>query len=155
MDTPPGSDPLPNQPTPPPADNPPPAATASPAPGPGPTIAPSESNKDDRTLAMVAHLIGIVTSFLGPLVIWIMKKEQRGYLEDQAREALNFQLTLLMVWAAWFVLTLIPFIGCFIGPLSIVIFVGTVVLGIIAAIKANDGVAYRYPFCIRLIAASP
>lgn len=101
-------------------------------------------------LAMIAHLGGIVTSFIAPLVIWQMKKAESSFVEDQAKEALNFQLTVLMAIVAWSILIWVPFVGCLLLPLGLV-FIGALVLMIMAGIKANDGVRYRYPFVIRLV----
>ena len=52
------------------------------------------SEKDDRTFGMLAHLLGAFTSFVGPLVIWMIKKEESPFVDDQGKEALNFQITI-------------------------------------------------------------
>lgn len=116
-----------------------------PAPAGGPYAGP-EPTKDDRTMAMLAHLLGIL-GFLGPLIIWLIKKDQSPFVNDQGKEALNFHLTLLIGWVVG-VATICLGVGLFIVPLVWV--VGTV-FSIIAALKANNGVAYRYPIAIRFI----
>ena len=100
-------------------------------------------------MAMLAHLLGIVTSFLGPLILWLVNKDkpEAAFSTDQAKEALNFQITLLIVYVIGVVLSVI-IIGAFINMLA---WVAGLVLAILAGIKANEGVEYRYPFALRLI----
>lgn len=104
---------------------------------------------DDRTFAMLTHLSCILFGFIVPLVMWLINKDkpERAFLTDQAREALNFQITLLIGYIIGMVLTII-LIGALI---SFAVWVVCVVFSIIAALKAKDGVAYRYPFGLRLI----
>ncbi len=115
---------------------------SAPAPYAGP-----EPDSDSRTMAMLAHLLAIFIGFLGPLIIWLVKKDQSPFVNDQGKEALNFQLTVLI---AWFVAGLLAclVVGIFLFPL---IWIGNLILCIIAAVKANRGEAYRYPFNIRFI----
>jgi uncharacterized Tic20 family protein len=106
-------------------------------------------SKDDRTMAMLAHLLAIFTGFLGPLIIWLVKKDQSAFVNDQGKEALNFQLTVLIAWIAGGILTCVTLgIGMVFLP---IIWIGNLVLCILATIAANKGEAYRYPFAIRLI----
>ena len=106
-----------------------------------------EVPKDARTMGMLCHLLGIFLGFIGPLVIWLIKKDESPFVDDQGKEALNFQITIL--------------IAMFIGGLTACIIIGFVLMAvaglyalifsIIGAMKANNGEAYRYPFAIRLI----
>jgi uncharacterized Tic20 family protein len=91
--------------------------------------------------------------FLGPLIIWLVKKDSMPFVNDQGKEALNFNITVAIASLALLLLSIVTFgIGLFIAvPLWIVIGIAWLVLTIIAGIKANDGVAYRYPFTLRLI----
>ncbi len=107
---------------------------------------PSGVSKDERTWAMVAHLIGII-GFLGPLIVWLIQREKMPFVDDQGKESLNFQLTVLIAWLISGVLSCFA-IGLFVIP---VIFLGNIILCILAALKANEGVAYRYPVIIRMI----
>jgi len=102
------------------------------------------SEKDDKTFGMLAHLLGAFTSFVGPLVIWMIKKEESPFVDDQGKEALNFQITVLIGFVG---LMVIPFAGC----LSPVIWIAGLVFSILGCLKANEGIAYRYPFALRLI----
>ena len=105
--------------------------------------------QDDRTMAMIGHLSGIIAGFIGPLIIWLINKDkpEKGWLIGQSKEALNFQITIAI---AWFVAILLSFllIGFLLYP---VILIGNIILCIMAGMKANEGVDYRYPFALRLI----
>jgi uncharacterized Tic20 family protein len=118
-----------------------------------------------RQWAMFAHLSallgGLLTTawggsigcFIGPLVIWLVKKDTMPFVEDQAKEALNFNITVAIIFLVLFLMTIFTLgIGIIItGPLFFIVGIAWLVLTIVAAIKANDGVAYRYPLTLRLI----
>ena len=110
----------------------------------------SGATSDDRTFAMLTHLSCIIFWFIVPLVMWLINKDkpERAFLTDQAKEALNFQITLTIGYVIGAVLTII-LIG---GLINFALWILCVVFSIIAALKAKDGVAYRYPFALRLIA---
>ncbi|EIL97896.1 hypothetical protein UUA_13785 [Rhodanobacter thiooxydans LCS2] len=102
---------------------------------------------------MFAHLsalVGVIIplgSIIGPLVIWLIKKDTMPFVNDQGKEALNFNITVgiaaIVSWILCFIL--IGFL------LLAVLAVGWVVFVIIATIKANEGTTYRYPFTLRLV----
>jgi len=98
-------------------------------------------------MAMLAHLLGIVLSVIGPLIIWLIKKDEHPFVDQQGKEALNFQITLLIGYVIGSVLTVVC-IGAIILPL---VWLLGIIFGIIAAMKANEGIAYRYPFAIRIV----
>ena len=112
-----------------------------------------EVDKESRTMAMLCHLSsfsGFIIPFgniLGPLLIWLLKKESSSFVDDQGREAINFNITVMLAYIVSGILTLV-LIGIF---LLIVVFLIDVILTIIATIKANEGQAYRYPFNIRFL----
>ncbi len=122
-------------------------------------------SQDERTWALVAHFSvligGLVTygwaasfgSFLGPLIIWLIKRDTMPFAADQAKEALNFGITLMIICVALLMLTILSLgIGAILTiPLFLLIGVAALVMVIIAAVKANEGVAYRYPMTIRLV----
>ena len=109
----------------------------------------SAASQEDRTLALITHLSGIVLGFIVPLIIWLVNKDKpdKGFLNDQAKEALNFQITLLIVYVIGTILTVI-LIGALI---NLAAWIACIILSIMAGLKANEGVAYRYPFALRLI----
>ena len=112
-------------------------------------------SKDERTFGMLAHLLGIFTGFIGPLVIWLVKREGNAFVDDQGKEALNFQISIALAfvagWIVTFVLVRIPFLGCIVSLVFPAIMICNLIFCIMACIKANDGVKYRYPFALRLI----
>jgi uncharacterized Tic20 family protein len=123
-----------------------------------PTGAPGANEKQWAVFAHLSALLGgMLTSgagiFLGPLIIWLVKKDTMPFVADQAKEALNFAITVLLAFAALVILTVITFgVGAVLSvPLGLVIAIAALVLIIIAAIKANEGIAYRYPIALRLV----
>lgn len=116
-----------------------------------------EIDKNQRLWATLAHLSAVAMYFtaighlLGPLIIWLAKREGNPFIDDQAREALNFQISITLYYLAAFVL-IFTIIGIFIAiPALAVIGIFQIVCMIVAAIKANDGVAFRYPLTLRLV----
>lgn len=108
---------------------------------------PAVPSKDDCNLGMLAHLLGIFTSFVGALILWIIKKDESAFIGENAKEALNFQITLAIGWVIAMMLTVI-LIGALLFPLLIII---NLVFCILGAIAASKGELYKYPFAIRLV----
>ena len=111
------------------------------------------SEKEKRQWAMFAH-IGTFSSmfvplgnFIVPIIIWQLKKHESDFVVEQAKESLNFQIT-LVIYALLSILLCFIFIGFFL-IFALVIF--GLIMVIIGGIKANDGEDFRYPMCIRLI----
>ena len=109
--------------------------------------------KDERMWGMLCHLTafsGFIIPFgsiIAPLIIWLIKKEEMPFVDDQGKESLNFQLTMLIAFIISFVLMFV-----FIGFLLIgVLCIYEIVVVIMASMKSNDGVRYRYPWAIRFI----
>ena len=138
--------------------------TSAPPPPPPQPSASGIPSKEERQWAMFAHLSALVGglltsavggwgSFIGPLVIWLMKKDELPFAGEQAKEALNFNITVSAIFLILLLLSVLTLgLGLLITvPIMIIVGLGALVLVIIAAIKANEGVAYRYPFTIRLI----
>jgi uncharacterized Tic20 family protein len=116
------------------------------------TLAPppeGAASQEDRTIALLTHLSGVVLSFIVPLIVWLIHRDKpdRAFLTDQSKEALNFQIAIAIAFLACSVLTLI-LIGMVLMPL---VWLFNLIFCILAGIKANEGVAYRYPFTLRLI----
>lgn len=131
------------------------AATHGPPPAPG-VHTPSA---DSRNLAVVAHLsalIGLagVPSFIGPLVVWMLHRDRDPWVAEQARDALNFNLSLLVYAGAALALTILTIgLGLLVVvPAAIVAAAGWLVVTVLAAIRAADGERYRYPLTLQLIA---
>ncbi|MDB6164647.1 MAG: rane protein [Xanthomonadaceae bacterium] len=114
-----------------------------------PPVPTGTASQEDKTLALLTHLSGIVLCFIVPLIVWLTHKDKadKPFLNDQAKEALNFQITMFIVYLVCKVLILIV-IGFFLLPVAWIV---NLIFCILAGLKANEGVAYRYPFAIRLI----
>lgn len=153
MNTP--SDNMPPSPPPEPPTAPPPQPPVAPPtpPSPPPVQPPAQSAEsagtDDRNLAMLAHLSGIVFGFIVPLIVWLMNKDRadKAYLCSEAKEALNFQITLLIAYIVCMVLTIIV-IGVFLFWL---VWLANLVFCILAAVEVNRSGRYSYPFTLRLL----
>ncbi|WP_137886485.1 DUF4870 domain-containing protein [Pseudomonas sp. 2FE] len=110
-------------------------------------------SQEVRQWAMFCHFaafLGLVFPFgnlLGPLIVWQIKKDLDPFVDAQGKEALNFQITVALAALVCILLMLVVIGFALLGLLSI----GALVLTIIAGIKANEGQAYRYPFCWRLL----
>ncbi len=129
------------QPTPPPA-----APQGAPTGAPQPVAAAPLSQEQDVQWGSFAHLGGIV-GFLPSLIIWLVFKDRGSFTNTEAKEALNFQITIVFAYIVGSILTFI-LIGVFIVWAAWIV---SVVFSIIAFLKAKDGQHYRYPFAIRLI----
>lgn len=113
----------------------------------------NDISQDEKTWGMLAHLstlVGLIVPFgtiLGPLVVWLIKKDTMPFVADQGKEALNFNITVLIAMIIGGILTLV-LIGVLV---MIAVGLAWLVLTIIAALAANKGEAYRYPFTLRLV----
>ncbi len=111
-------------------------------------------SRDQRTWGMLAHLCALIGysvvpfgNVVAPLIVWLIKKDQSWFIDDQAKESLNFQISIVI-----YILISIPLVVLLIGIfLFIIIYVFAIVMVIVASIKANNGVPYRYPLTLRFI----
>ena len=122
-----------------------------------PTEQPTENepNKDACLWATLCHLASLTAflgiplgNVLGPLIIWLIKKDVFPFVERHGKEALNFQISIVIYCLAATPLMCLAGLGVFvIAALAII----DVIFLIIAAVSANKGQEYRYPICIRFI----
>ena len=121
-------------------------------------------NAEERQWGMFAHLSllagGLISGwnggwgfFIGPLIIWLVKKETMSWASEQAKEALNFGILVSAIYIVLWCLTIMTLgIGIFLtGPLMMLVGIAVLVFSIMGAVKANEGHAYRYPVNIRII----
>jgi uncharacterized Tic20 family protein len=103
--------------------------------------------QDEKTLALLAHVLGFFGSFIVPLIIYLVKKDESPFIREHAKEALNFHISMAIYYIISIILIII-----LVGIIGL-IFLGTfsLVVSVVAAIKAMDGKPYRYPLCIRFI----
>lgn len=113
-----------------------------------------EIDKDARMWAMFCHLsalaglvVPVVGCIIGPLIVWQIKKEEFPFVDEQGKEAVNFQISML-IYGVVAALLIFACIGTVLLP-AVAIF--DLIFLLIAAVKANDGQHYRYPLTIRFI----
>ncbi len=126
------------------------------------------TEQEEKNWILMIHLTGLLGSFaivlgglLIPLVLWLIKRDQSECVNDQGREVVNFQLSLIVcsLGIVLFCGVLILGLGAastlFLVPLGILAMIALVlcqwIFGIIGAIRASEGVAYRYPLNLRMI----
>jgi uncharacterized Tic20 family protein len=150
VDAPPPPPPPPQQPPPPP----PPTEDAAAGQVP-PASAPKPATPSGRAWAMACHLTPLIDfgltflmyGFALPLILWLVKRDTDPEVDYHGKESLNFQLNLLF----WYLLS-IPLSFCLIGiPLFFALWIGKIVLCVVAAVKTAEGERYRYPFIYRVI----
>lgn len=110
-------------------------------------------SKEQKNWAMIGHLSALlflwsgIGGMLGPFIVWLMRKDDMPFAAQQAKEALNFQITMFLLGILAWILALILIGFLLLG----ILFIVDLVLTIIAAMKAGEGIAYRYPFNLRLV----
>lgn len=106
-----------------------------------------ETSQDAKNMGMLCHLLGFFTSFLGPLILWLIQKDKMPFVDHQGKEALNFQITVLIAS----VVAYISFL-CIIGIVLLpAVALADLILSIMACVAASKGEYYKYPFSLRLI----
>jgi uncharacterized Tic20 family protein len=108
---------------------------------------PTSPTRDECNIAMLAHLLGVFSGFIGALIIWLLKRDDSPFIAEQTTEALNFQITIAIAMFAAVLLTFV-FIGALLIP---VIVIANFVLSLLGAMSASKGQAYRYPLALRLV----
>jgi uncharacterized Tic20 family protein len=116
------------------------------APAAGMDIVPP-ANKDEQNMGLLMFILGIFTGFLGPLILWLVKKDDSRYINAQGKEILNWQITVVLAFICCFILAFV-IIGFFLIP---VVAITNLVFMIIGAVTASKGQFYRYPFALRLL----
>ena len=111
-------------------------------------IAPPVPRGNDKIWTILCHLSFFVgLPFLLPLVVYLAMKDDSAYVRENAREALNFHISVLI-----YSLCCLPLVFLVIGiPLLVIIGIASLILAVVAAIKASDGQCYRYPLTLRLV----
>lgn len=113
------------------------------------------SEAEDRQWASFAHLGGIL-GILPALIIFLVFKDRGAFTREESKEALNFQITVLIAYIAvnvlsWILAAVTFGLGSLLGLLAFVVWIGAVIFSILGFMKAKDGTAYRYPVAIRLV----
>lgn len=119
-------------------------------PPPPPAVPPDQqpmSDSDARLWAMLSQLGGIILGFIGPLIVMLVFGPRNAFVKKESTEALNFQITVLIGYIVSFVLMFVV-IGIF---LFFAVWILSIIFCVIAAVKNNQGVEYRYPINIRFV----
>jgi uncharacterized Tic20 family protein len=119
-----------------------------------PPVLPATEVKADNTMGMLCHLLSLTQligvplgNILGPLIVWLVKRDEDPFADQCGKESLNFQISMTIYMVIAGILILL-FVGLFIIPVLMIL---NIVYTIIAAIKASEGTSYTYPFTIRFI----
>jgi uncharacterized protein len=104
--------------------------------------------QDEKNLALIMHALSLVGfSLIGPLIVWLVKKDESAFINAQGRELLNFQISFLI-----YAIVCIPLCFVLIGiPLLIVVGLASFILTIIGLVKATEGKIYRFPVTIKML----
>ena len=128
-----------------------------PRPEPAPGVPPEPSatvRPEERNWALIAHLSALAFHImppfghiLGPLLVWLFKRQTSAFVDDQAKEALNWQIS-VSIYGMIAGLLIFAFVGFVLLPL---LYIADVVFIILGAVAANEGKRFRYPFNLRLV----
>ena len=107
--------------------------------------------QEDRTIALITHLSGIVAGFVVPLIMWLINKDkpEKSWLTDQSKESLNFQITIVIAIVIAIILMTVTLGLLFFLPALVGI--ANIVFCILGGVASNKGESYRYPFALRLV----
>ncbi len=106
-----------------------------------PVIVPTS---DEKTMALLSHVLTCVAGFLAPLIIYLIKKDESAFVTEHAKESLNFQITIFLIIIV-LAITIIGILLIWAVGIVALIFI------IMATIKASEGKLYKYPFNLRLV----
>lgn len=115
---------------------------------PPPAAAPQPvSASDEKTWSILSHVGGIILGFVGPLIVFLIYKDRSPVIRAHSVAALNFQLTLLIAYIVGYILAIVVIGFLIVAAASIV----SIIFGIMAALAANEGRPYKYPFAIAFV----
>ena len=110
--------------------------------------------QEERTWAMFAHLSAfamfvfpLAGNIIAPLIIWLSRRDTSAFVALEAKEALNFNISVAIGWLICSVLIFV-LIGV---PLAAALSLYWIIMAVVAGVKASEGVGYRYPFILRLV----
>lgn len=104
-------------------------------------------SNDERVMSMLIYVSSFFTAFIGPLIIWLLKKDSSKYVDYHGREYLNFLIS-YVIYSVVAGLSILLLVGFVLLP---IVCVSQIVFTIIAAVKAYEGTEYRIPFILRIL----
>jgi len=122
-------------------------APGAPIPAPTPGAVATRSSADETTMATLIHVTALFTGIFGPLIIWLLRRDQSEFVDHHGREAINFQITLYIAAFVSFILIFVLIGFAFL----LLIFIAQFLFPILAAVSASRGQDYRYPLTLRLL----
>ena len=99
---------------------------------------------DEKTTALLSHILTFIAPFLAPLIIYLIKKDESQFVRRHAAESLNFQITIIIICIVLFITVIGILLLWLVGIFSLICVV-------IATIRASEGKLYKYPFSIKLV----
>ncbi len=109
---------------------------------------------DEHTWAMLCHLSALAAyvgipfgNIVGPLIVWLVKREESAFVDDQGKEAVNFQIS-MFIYGVVAALLILVLVGIVLLPALLVF---NLVMIVVASVRANRGERFRYPLCIRFL----
>ena len=118
------------------------------APLPATTPAAGTPTKEECTMAMLIYILALLTGWIGPLIVWLIKKDSSSFINQHGKEVMNFTITFFVAYIVSIFLIPVFFIGC---VLIAALLICSLIFCIQGAMAANKGQLYRFPFAIRLI----
>ncbi|MFN3149094.1 DUF4870 domain-containing protein [Bremerella sp.] len=106
-----------------------------------------EVTQDDRNMALLCHILGLLTNVFGPLILWVLMKDKSPFVDFHGKQAINFQITLILAYMASGVLMCV-YIGIL---LALAVFAIQVIFTILPAMKAYEGERYTIPVAIQFL----
>lgn len=110
-----------------------------------------QTTQEERIIALLCHVSILFAQIVLPLILWLVKRDESRFVDLHGKEALNFQLSVLIVLFPLTLSAVFPPALCVAVPAAFTIAIGSVVYGVLAGIKAAEGKRYRYPYTFRLI----
>ena len=104
-------------------------------------------DRDACNFAMLCHLLGIFTCIVGPLIVWLVKKDSHKFIDEHGKASLNWQISVL-IYAIVSSFLIFVFIGLILLPILGIL---NLIFCVIAALKASDGLPYSYPLAIKFL----
>jgi len=106
----------------------------------------TQPTQDEKTIAMLCHVTGLI-SFIGPLIVWLLKKDESPFIDANGKQALNFQISIFIYTIGAAILTIV-LIGI---PLLMAIGLFSLVMIVLASVKALNGEVFQYPLSIQFL----
>jgi uncharacterized Tic20 family protein len=106
----------------------------------------TQPTQDEKTIAMLCHITGLI-SFIGPLIVWLLKKDESEFIDANGKQALNFQIS-IFIYSIVASMLIVLLIGI---PLLVAIGLFSLVMIVLASVKALNGEVFEYPLSMKIL----